>query len=83
MQSAKCTLLYIKGKGRLLIPRSLRFSSFKLFSNTAKLIEIKFHIEHQWGLEVWEIKVCSRDLGHMTKMTVMPTYGKKIWNSSS
>ena len=36
-------------------PRSLCFSSFKIFSKTADLIETKLNIEHQWG---WEIKVC-------------------------
>ena len=31
-------------------------------------------MEPPWG---WEIKVCSWDLSHMTKMAVMPIYGKK------
>ena len=48
--------------------------SLKYSCKTAELIETKLHIEHQWG---WEIKVHSWDLGHMTKVTIMPIYGKK------
>ena len=54
--------------------RSIRFSSFKIFSETAGLIEPKLHLEPTLGLE---IKVCLWDLGHMTKMAVMPIYSKK------
>ena len=32
-------------------------------------------IEHHWG---WEIKICSWDLGHVTKMAVMPLYDTKV-----
>ena len=53
--------------------RSLRFSSIKLFAKTARLIETKLHIEPQWG---WEIKVCSWDLGNMTKVDIMHIYDK-------
>ena len=35
---------------------------------------VKLHIEYQMG---WEIKVCSWNLGHMTKMVAMPINGKK------
>ena len=55
-----------------LSPRSLRFSSLKI-SKTTRLFETKLHIEPQW---VWEIKVYSWDLGHMTIMTLMPMCGK-------
>ena len=48
-----------------LSPRSLRFSSFKIFSKTAGLIETKLRIIPQWA---WEMKVCSCDLDHITKM---------------
>ena len=56
-------------------PRFLRFTNFKVFSKSAELTESKLHIEHQWG---WEIKVCSWNLGHMTKIAVMSIYSKKI-----
>ena len=36
-------------------------------------IEAKFHVEPQW---VVETKVCSRNLGHMTKMAASSIYGK-------
>ena len=55
-------------------PRSLRFSSFKIFSKTAWLTETKLYIESQWG---WEIKICSWDLGHMTKIAAMLLYSIK------
>ena len=57
-------------------PRSLIFSSFEIFSKSSMLIETKLHIKHQW---VWKIKVCSWDLDHMTKIAVMPIYGKKFF----
>ena len=57
-------------------PRSLRFCLFKVVSKSAKLIETKLHRKHQYG---WEVKVQSWDLGHMTKIAVMPVYGKKVF----
>ena len=52
------------------------FSDF--FSlETARLIEIKFHVDHPWD---GGMKVCSNDPGHMTKMATMPIYGKNIKN---
>ena len=36
-------------------------------------IEDKFHLEL---LRVVKMKVCSNDLGHMTKIAAMPIYGK-------
>ena len=50
-------------------PRSFRFSSFKICSKTAGLIETTLHIKAQWDKE---IKVCSWDLDHMTKMSLCP-----------
>ena len=35
----------------------------------------QFYVEPPW---VGGTKVCSRHLGHMTKMAVMPIYGKKL-----
>ena len=38
-------------------------------------MKAKFCVEHPW---VGGMKVCSRDLDHMTKMAAMPIYGKKV-----
>ena len=43
------------------------------FSETAWPIKAKFYVEPPW---VGGPKVCSRHLGHMTKMAAMPIYGK-------
>ena len=43
------------------------------FSETACPIKPKFYVEPPW---VGGTKVCSRHLGHMTKMSAMPIYGK-------
>ena len=43
------------------------------FSETACPIKAKFYVEPPW---VGGTKVCSRHLGHMTKMAAMPIYGK-------
>ena len=43
------------------------------FSKTAWPIKAKFYVEPPWE---GGTKVCSRHLGHMTKMAVMPIYGK-------
>ena len=43
------------------------------FSKTAWPIKAKFYVEPPW---VGGTKVCSRHLGHMTKMAAMPIYGK-------
>ena len=46
----------------------------KIFSSkTAWPIKAKFYVEPPW---VGGTKVCSRHLGHMTKMAAMPIYGK-------
>ena len=42
-------------------------------SKTAWPIKAKFYVESSW---VGGTKVCSRHLGHMTKMAVKPIYGK-------
>ena len=44
-------------------------------SETTGLIETKFHAEPPW---IGGTKVCSNGPGHMTKMAVMPIYGKKL-----
>ena len=65
--------LYI---GRLHSPSSVvrHPHSWNIFSSeTAGPIKAKFHIEPQWD---GEMKVCSGGLGHMTKMSTMPKYGK-------
>ena len=46
----------------------------KIFSRTAWPIKAKFHIEPHWD---GGTKICSRGLGHMTKMAAMPIYGQK------
>ena len=43
------------------------------FSETAWPIKAKFYVEPPW---VGGTKVCSRHLGHMTKMAATPIYGK-------
>ena len=43
------------------------------FSETAWPIKAKFYVEPPW---VGGTIFCSRHLGHMTKMTAMPIYGK-------
>ena len=43
------------------------------FSETARPIKLKFYVEPSW---LGGMKVCSQDLGHMTKMAAMPIYGK-------
>ena len=40
-------------------------------------IEAKFHVEPPWD---GGTKACSNGLGHMTKMTAMPIYGKNLKN---
>ena len=48
------------------------FSNF-FSSITTWLIEAKFYVESQWDEGT---KVCSNCLGHITKMAIMPIYGK-------
>ena len=43
------------------------------FSTTAWRIKAKFYVEPPW---VGRTNVCSRHLGHMTKMAATPIYGK-------
>ena len=47
------------------------------FSETAWPIKAKFYVESPW---VGGTKVCSRHLGHMTKMAATPIYGKNPSN---
>ena len=49
--------------------------SNNISSETAGPIETKLHVEPPRG---GETKVCSECLGHMTKMAVMPIYGKNF-----
>ena len=44
-----------------------------VFSQTIGLIELKFHKKTSYGKLA---KMYTKYLGHMTKMTVMPIYGK-------
>ena len=46
----------------------------KIFSKTAGPIKAKFHMEPRCD---GGMQVCSRGLGHMTKMAAMSIYGKK------
>ena len=55
-------------------PLSVRPPFSKIFSKTAGPIKAKFHMEPQWD---GGTKVCSRGLGHMTKMATTPIYGEK------
>ena len=49
-------------------------------SSPLKPIEAKFHMEPPWD---GGTKVCSNGPGHMTKMAVMPIYGKNLKKYSS
>ena len=60
-------------------PNSLRFNIFIFFLGTARLIEVKFHVESPWD---GGTKVCSNGPGHMTNMAAMPIYGKKIFSGT-
>ena len=56
--------------------RGRRQSSLTIsnISKTACPIKAKFYVEPPWE---GGTKVCSRHLGHVTKMAAMPIYGKK------
>ena len=60
-------------------PSSLTISNI-FFSKTACPIKAKFYVEPPW---VGGTKVCSRHLGHMTKMAATPIYGKKPFKKCS
>ena len=68
----------ITGQGHLLTfvqgHSDLTFSNF-ISLETAKPIEAKFHVAPPWGRGT---KVCSNGPGHMTKMSAMPIYGKRL-----
>ena len=63
---------------------SRRPSSYMHFSNisseTTGPIKVIFPVDLPWDRGM---KVCSNDLGHMTKMAAMPTYGRNIKKVSS
>ena len=44
-----------------------------IFSETACPIKAKFYVEPSW---VGGTKICSRHLGHITKIAATPIYGK-------
>ena len=60
-------------------PSSLKISNI-FFSKTACPIKAKFYVEPH---SVGGTKVCSRHLGHMTKMAATPIYSKNPSKSSS
>ena len=49
------------------------------FSETARPIKAKFYVEPPW---IGGTKLCTRHLGHMTKMAATPIYGKIFQKSS-
>ena len=51
------------------IPHPSTFSN--VFSETKEQIKVKYHVEPPWD---GRTKVCSNDLGHMTKMATMPMH---------
>ena len=58
----------------LMVRRPSVVNNFKhLLLQTACPIKVKFYVEPPW---VGGTKVCSRHLGHMTKMAATPIYGK-------
>ena len=63
-------------------PSSSTISNIFLYKTTGPVIA-KFYVEPLW---VGGTKVCSRHLGHMTKMAAKPIYGKnssKIFSGTS
>ena len=73
----------IKGEGHSLTlvqgHSDSTFSNF-FFLETAWPIEAKFYVEPPWD---GRMKVSTTALRHMTKMAVMPIYGKNLKKSSS
>ena len=71
-----------KGQDHLLAflyPGCLRWNVVNFFSSlTAGLIKTKVHIEPVCD---GRKKVCSWDLGHMTKMATMPIYGENLFEN--
>ena len=55
------------------VVRCRRPQCSNIFSETAWPIKAKFYLEPPW---VGGTKLCSRHLGHMTKMAATPIYGK-------
>ena len=56
--------------------RSLRFKFSNIFAfETARPIEAKFHVKPPW--DEW-LKVSTNVLCHITKLTPMSIYGKKL-----
>ena len=51
-----------------------------VFSETTRPIDAKFHTKSTWDKGT---KVCPKGSGHMTKVAVMPIYGKNLERSSS
>ena len=60
-------------------PSVVRSQCSIFFSKTAWPIKAKFYVEPPW---VGGTKVCSRHLGHMTKMAATPIYGRNPSKSS-
>ena len=73
----------IKGQGHSLTFKQCHsdstFSNF-FFLETSWPIEAKFYVEPPWD---GRMKVCTTGPSHMTKMAVMPIYGKNLKKSSS
>ena len=79
------TFINTKGQGHLLT-FVLDASDSVFLTLSLKLLGIlKTNLLNIKPLWDWEIKVCSSDLVHMTKIAIMPIYmyGKKDLNSSS
>ena len=66
-----------RSRSSLDLGRSVVYTHYsKIFSSeTAWPMKAKFYVEPPWAEGT---KVCSRDLGHMTKMAATPIYGKKV-----
>ena len=72
----------IKGQGHsltLIQGHSDSTCSNFFFLETAWLVETKFFVEPPWD---GGMKICSTGPSHMTKMAIMPIYGKNLKNSS-
>ena len=72
----KWIYMNIKDQGySLTLVQGLLRNFFSL--ETARPVEAKFHVAPPWD---GETKICSNGPGHVTKMAIMPIYGKNIKN---
>ena len=81
LASAEGSLVSLYDRQASVIRMCACMSTFlNIFSSEITVqIEAKFHMESPWD---GGTKVCSNGHGHMTKMVVIPIYGKNLKNPS-